>query len=418
MITKDALQQYISEAREEIFAMGETFFQCAELGFREFSTAEKITRLLDQWGIAYERQVALTGVIATVGTGDGYHIGIVADMDALPAQTSMGNVHACGHSVQTTIALAVLKALVDSQLLQATDCRVSVFFTPAEEYIDFAYREQLIASGKLEFLSGKQNMIALGCFDGVDCILSAHANGDKEARFDVGSTLTGFLVKKVIFGGKAAHTGAELHLGRNTLHGAVLLLNALGFVKDQFAPAQGIKISPVITEAGGTVNAVPDRTVVESYIRADSQEALYTAAKRFDACAEHCAAALELACTMQTVPGYLPLRPSAPLGRIVKENMLRLCTETEIVENPASGASGDIGDLSALLPAVQFGFAGIDGRFHDDSFRIADLENCYISAAQVMLGTVYDLVQDKAKRVYSEDYEEKKKMYLANLRNQ
>lgn len=416
MITKEDLLLLIDNEKEAILQRGNEFFQCAELGFREVKTVKKITDLLDAWGVPYEKDVAVTGVIATIGKGNGYHIAFAADMDALPKKDGTGNIHSCGHSIQTTMALSVLKALIDSGMMEQTDCKVSFFFTPAEEFIDFEYRDDLIVRGKLEFRSGKQNMIALGCFDGVDCVLSAHANGDQGTKFDVGSTLAGFMAKKAVFVGRAAHSGAAPHLGRNTLHGAILAMNAISFLKDQFDPTKGLRLNPVLTEGGGSVNVIPDKTVLETYVRANDNETLFEACARVDACIEHCAKALELQCMITNAAGYLPLKQSKKVNQLVKENMLKFCGPEEIVENPVSGASGDVGDLSYLIPTVQFGFSGIKGRFHDDSFEVSDYENCYITSVKVMLGTIYDLISEENSRVFPKDYEQKKLKYLNIIR--
>jgi len=416
VIGKEDLLSYIEKEKQEIFNRGEEFFQCAELGFCEVHTSKKITDLLDEWGVSYLKDVALTGVVATIGKEEGYHIAVVADIDALPRKSGTGRIHSCGHSIQTTMALSVLKALLDSNVLEQTDCRVSFFFTPAEEFIDFEYRDRLIDQGKLEFRSGKQNMIALGCFDDVDCALSAHANGDVDTKFDIGSTLAGFMAKKAVFVGKAAHSGAAPHLGRNTLHGATLAMNGISFIKDQFDPVKGLRLNPVLTECGGSVNVIPDRTVLETYVRANDNETLLEACERVDACLEHCAMALGLQCVISNSAGYLPLKQSSQVNKIIKENMLRFCRAEEVIENPVSGASGDVGDLSFLIPTVQFGFSGITGRFHDDNFEVSDKENCYIVAAKVMLGTIYDMIQDKGNRVYSKNFMEKKEEYLNLLR--
>lgn len=416
MLTKEELLLYLEKEKQNIFQRGEVFFQCAELGFQEEQTAKKITNLLDEWGISYEKEVAVTGVIATIGKGNDYHIAFAADIDALPRKDGKGNIHSCGHSIQTTMALSVLKALKDSGIMEQTDCRVSFFFTPGEEYIDFKFRDELIAAGGLEFRSGKQNMIAQGCFDGVECVLSAHANGDEGTKFDIGSTLAGFMAKKAVFVGRAAHSGAAPHLGRNTLHGASLAMNAIAFLKDQFAPEKGLRLNPVLTEGGGSVNVIPDRTVLETYVRANEKETLFEACKRVDGCLEHCAKALELECFITSTTGYLPLKQSEKLNKTVRKNMLLFCGSAEIIENPVSGASGDVGDLSFLIPTIQFGFSGVKGRFHDDSFDVSDYKNCYLTSAKVMLGTIYDLMKEKDARVYPEKYEQRKKEYLYMLR--
>lgn len=416
MITKEDLHSYVEIERKEIIKRGDDFFQCAELGFCEVQTSKKIIDLLVDWGVPYQKDVALTGIIATIGQENGYHIAVVADMDALPKKDGSGTIHSCGHSIQTTIALTVLKALLDSNVLAQTDCKVSFFFTPAEEFIDFEYRDGLIAQGKVEFRSGKQNMIALGCFDGVDCVLSAHANGEVDTKFDVGSTLAGFMAKKAVFVGRAAHSGVAPHIGRNALHGATLAMSGISFLKDQFAPDKGLRLNPVLTECGGSVNVIPQQTVLETYVRANDNETLLEACEKVDLCLTHCAKALELDCVITNTVGYLPLRQSNKINSIVKENMLQFCSPEEIMENPVSGASGDVGDLSFLIPTVQFGFSGISGRFHDDSFQISDLENCYINAAKVMLGIVYDMVKEKNNRVLTSNYKEKKEEYLSFIR--
>ena len=105
---------------------------------------------------------------------------------------------------------------------------------------------------------------------------------------------------------------------------------------------------------------------------------------------------------------------SRKLNEVVKTNMLKLCGEDDIAENVISGASGDVGDLGFLIPTVQFGFSGIDGRVHSDSFNIADRENCYINTVKIMCGTIADLAADSGIRVSKTDFEINKKYYLEN----
>ncbi|MBO5330299.1 MAG: amidohydrolase [Anaerotignum sp.] len=413
---KTRLWEYIDQEKDSIIQRGRKLFDCAELGFKEFDTMELICGELDRLGVSYERNIAMTGVKAAIGKGNGYHIGFAADIDALPRKDGDGCIHSCGHSIQTAMGLTLLETLVKTNLLEETDGKVTFFFTPAEEFIDFAYRDEKIREGKLEFRSGKQNMIALGCFDDVDCILSAHANGDVKTKFDIGSTLAGFMAKRAVFTGRSAHSGAMPHQGRNTLHGAMLCLQAVSFLKDQFAPEVGLKLNPVITKPGGDVNMIPAETVVETYIRANDNESLFAACRRFDDCVKHSAEILELGWEIRTTAGYLPLRQSDGLNAVVKENMLAFCEEKDIVKDPVSGASGDVGDLGTLLPTVQFGFSGIEGRFHSDEFIIRDEENCYIDAVKVMAGTIYDLLMQPEKQVRWEGFAEKKEQYLAHLR--
>lgn len=404
---KETLFSRLEQHREEIFAWGKLFFRTAELGFQEYSTAAQITALLDQWQIPYEKDIALTGIRATLGR-KGYHIAFVSDMDALPRQSGAGAVHSCGHSIQTVLALSMIKVLKETELADETGCRISFFFTPAEEFIDFIFRDELISQGKLLYRSGKQNMIAQGYFDDVDCVFSAHANGEQDTLFDIQSTLTGFLAKKAIFLGKSAHSGAAPHLGKNALHAATLCQTAFAFLKDQFPPEAGLRLNPVLTSSSGSVNIIPDRVVLETYLRANDTDTLLAASVSTDRCIHHCAEALGLGCEIETTPGYLPLRQSHTLNDILRNNILLHCESEDILENVVSGASGDIGDLSYLLPTVQMGFSGIEGQFHHDDFTIQDQENCYIRTAKVLLGAFFDLMTDPRTRVYPQNFTEKK----------
>ena len=411
-MNKKELLETVDRKREDIIKLGDMLFNCPELGFKEFETAGIIKKNLDNVGIKYESEIGMTGIKAEIGNG--YNIALVADMDALPGKNFEGRIHSCGHSIQTAVMLSVVKILAETGFLENTDIKVSAIFTPAEEFIDFDYRDGLIEEGKIKYRSGKQHMIASGYFDDVDCVLSAHANGEREKKFDINSTLAGFKAKKAVFKGQASHSGAAPFLGRNTLHGAVLCENAISFLKDQFDPADGVKINPVITEPGGSVNIIPDRTVLETYIRANSLDVLNYADERVNGCIKHCAEALDLQYEIEDTIGYMPLSQSAELNKVIKSNMLDICGEDDIVKNVISGASGDVGDLCFLIPTVQFGFSGIDGIFHSDSFKIADKENCYINTVKIICGTIADLAANQSLRVKRENFEEKKKYYLNN----
>ena len=291
---------------------------------------------------------------------------------------------------------------------------VSFIATPAEEFIDFEYREGLRQEGKIRYFSGKQNMIEQGVFDDIDCVLSMHINGDSGTLFDIRSTLAGFMVKKAIFKGLAAHSGVIPHLGRNALHGANLCMNALSYMKDQFPKETGLQLHPVISSCSGSVNIIPEEVVLESYIRANTLDELMIAGEKFDLCAIHSAKALGLECEIINETGYMPLAQSKEIGDVVYEHMLEICEDAKIVKNVVSGASGDVGDLGYLIPTVQFGFAAVKGRVHSCEFEIADEENAYINTTEILLKTVCDLLVKPELQVRNEDYLARKEFYMKN----
>lgn len=395
--------------------LGRALFACPELGFKEVKSNEILTSFLFKNGIPFETGLSVTGIRATVGSGTDFHIALAADMDALEVRDGERAYpfHSCGHSIQTAVMAYAMKLLKDRGVVERSGGRVSFIATPAEEFIDFESRRRLKEEGKIRYFSGKQNMIADGVFDDVDCVISMHVNGDSgEKLFDIDSTLAGFMVKKAVFRGRAAHSGAAPHLGRNALHGASLAMNAIAYMKDQFPGTAGLQIHPVLTSCGGSVNVIPDEAVLETYIRANTLEDLLEAGRRFDGCIVHCAAALGLSASVEDTTGYMPFRQSGWLTDIIHRQMLAICGEEQIVKHVISGASGDIGDLGYLIPSVQFGFSGIKGRIHSTEFEIADEENIYFHTAGIVVGAVEELLAHPELWRKNTDFAEKKAFYL------
>lgn len=410
------INREIQQNRDGLIRLGRELFSCPETGFKEVESNQILTSFLRGHGICCREDLCLTGIKATLGTGNGYHIALVADMDALVVNDGEKSYpyHSCGHSIQTAVMAYVLKMLKDLNIAERTGGRLSFIAAPAEEFIEFDYRQKLKEEGKINYFSGKQNMIEQGVFDDVDCVLTMHVNGETETLFDVNSTLAGFMVKRAVFTGQASHSGAAPHMGRNALHGASLCMDAVAYMKDQFPADAGLQIHPVITECGGSVNIIPEKAVLETYVRANTLKELLEAGEKFDLCAVHSAAALGLSCRIENRTGYMPLKQSKELNEIIYRHMREICPEEKIIKNVVSGASGDIGDLGYLLPAVQFGFSGIRGRIHSSDFTIADEENVYLHTAEIVMKTVCDILACPDLQVKKEGFKERKEFYLKN----
>jgi amidohydrolase len=417
---KERLEQSIRLFRDEALALGERFFSLAETGFHEARTEAAICACLDSWDVPYENHIALHGVRCTLrGNKPGYHAAVLADMDALLVQREEGPAafHSCGHSIQTTILLNLIHAFRRTGIMENLPGAVSFIFTPAEEFIELEERKELKARGLISQFSGKQQMITQGVFDGIDAVLSCHVmNPDPEGPdplFDVDSSLAGFLHKRVEFTGRAAHSGAAPHLGRSALHGANLSLTAVQMLKDSFPPEARVKLYPILADGGGvSVNTIPSRAVVETYLRTQDEKSLYGISERLDILFSSCARALELECGISTTPGYLPLTQDPRLTAVVLDNMLRHWDEGRILKGPVSGASGDIGDISAILPAVQFGFSGIEGRVHTADFTIKDQVHVYEDTAVVLAGVITDLLLREELQVRYPDKGKRKERYV------
>ncbi|MEA5497222.1 M20 family metallopeptidase [Limnoraphis robusta] len=115
--------------------------QRPELGFKEQLTAEFISEKLKSWGIEHQTEIAKTGIVATINSGQpGPVLAIRADIDALPIQEQNqvsyksqhdGIMHACGHDGHTAIALGTAYYLAHHR--QDFKGIVKIIFQPAEE---------------------------------------------------------------------------------------------------------------------------------------------------------------------------------------------------------------------------------------------------------------------------------------------
>jgi hypothetical protein len=254
---KKQLEKTLRQFRGEALALGEKFFALPETGFHEKRTEEAICACLESWQLPYQNHLALHGVRCTFqGKKPGYHVAVLADMDALLVQRGEGAVpfHSCGHSIQTVILLNLIHAFRETGVAAQLPGAVSFIFTPAEEFIEIEERKDLKKRGIISQLSGKQQMIAQGVFDDIDGVLSCHVmNPDPlnpEALFDLDASLAGFLHKRIEFTGREAHSGAIPHLGRNALHGASLSLTAIQMLKDTFPPEARVKLYPILSGGG------------------------------------------------------------------------------------------------------------------------------------------------------------------------
>jgi amidohydrolase len=139
IITKRSIELF-----EKVIGYRNHMHQYPELSFQEYNTMQFVSDTLTSLGIAHEKGVGDTGVVAFISgkqnTPNQSCIALRADLDALPIQeennvvyksTVDGVMHACGHDVHTSILLGVAEILneLKDELLQP----VKLIFQPGEE---------------------------------------------------------------------------------------------------------------------------------------------------------------------------------------------------------------------------------------------------------------------------------------------
>jgi len=402
---KNKIIKAIDDNREKIIALGEDILRTPELGYKEFKTSERVQKEFDSLGIPYRSELAITGVKGTVGNPDAkINICIIGELDAIKcfehpfANPETGAAHACGHNAQLACMIGAAYGIVKSGVLDEIDGKITFFAVPAEEFVELEYRERLVADGKISRMAGKQELIALGEFDDVDIAMMIHSHAlTPTPNVYVEGTSLGFDTKQITFEGKAAH-GSEPFNGINALNAAMLALMGINANRETFRDEDRVRIHPIITNGGDLVNVVPDKAVIETYVRGATAKAIEDASAKVDNAVNAGAMAVGAKCSIKNVKGFDPLIQDANLSKVFEENARLFVSEENIFHGVNMTGSTDMGDLSLIMPAIQPTMGGFDGALHSKEFTIKDPETVYITASKILALTAYDLLKDGAKR--------------------
>ena len=410
----------LEKDKKQLFELGDLLFRNPELGYKEFTNKKILTDYLTDNGIKVEELGFRTAFKASIGSGSP-RIGLIAELDALPtlghpyASKIDNAAHSCGHSTQCAIMAYTLVKLKDV-IKKGT---VTLYFTPAEEFTDIAFRKQLIKNKEINYIGGKVNMLTAKQFDDEDLFIHLHTMGEGQYMFSLNSSMAGFVYKEITFHGLATHAAVAPDKGINALNEFVLFDNALNMLRETFKEKDYIRIHGILSEGGQTVNSIPEKTVYECYVRSMNQKALFETATKVDNAAKYCAKAIGGKATIKTTPGYLPMNQNRLINDVIRENMLKHCTIEQIHDGEVSMAAGDIGDLSIFKPTVQFGYSGFKGNCHGKDLCVADYNRAYLIPSEVVYDSVLYLLQhkeyvDKIKKEFKPLMT--KKEYLAYLK--
>ena len=270
-----------------------------------------------------------------------------------------------------------------------------VFFAvPAEEFIDVEERLGRVARGEIEFMLGKQELVAKGHFDDVDMTMMIHTGSASagKARSAIADSSNGALVKQIRFVGRAAHAGGAPQLGINALNAAMIAMNAIAAQRETFWERDTIRIHPIVTKGGDAVSVVPAEVTMETFVRGGSLEAILDANRKVDRCLRAGAMAIGAEVEIQTIPGYLPQRNDKRLGRIFGDNVEAIFGPDTFQSNGHRTGSTDMGDLAHLMPVIHPYVVAAEGHAHAADWRINEPQHGYVTPAKLLAMTAIDLL--------------------------
>ncbi len=343
------LQPKLVEMRRHIHAH-------PELGFREVQTSQYVSDQLNALHVEHQRGVAKTGIVATLGNGDGPIVALRADMDALPIEEANdvpyksqnpGVMHACGHDAHTAMLIGAAQ-LLSQEKLHGT---LKLIFQPSEE-------------GGSEDTSGGFLMVKEGVLDDVDSVWGVHVgSGEPSGKIFVGdgpinAAADSFYGSVIGMGGH----GAFPHRALDSIWLTSFVLPAIyGIVPRRIDPTKRAVISVGTLSAGTAVNILPPKVDLTGTIRSfdpDVRQQLHDELDRAFALAREMGGDY----TLRHVWGYPPNVNSPEAAQFIRQVATDLLGPDQ-VEDKAGSMAGE--DFAYMAQKARGGFIGIGAAIGD-----------------------------------------------------
>lgn len=249
------LQQWIVEKRRKIH-------RHPELMYEEFQTSKLVQDTLKELKIPYKNDIAITGVVASLGNGNGPCIALRADMDALPIHEEAdvdfkseidGKMHACGHDCHTAMLLGAAKVLKDNE--KDINGTIKLIFQPAEEGG---------AGGKM--MRDQGVLIE----PKVERIFALHVAGTIPVgtlASREGALLAATSSIRIIVKGKGGHAAAPHNTNDPVLTGSKIVVELQSLISRELSPLEPGVISITMANAGSAFNVIPSNMELQGTIR-------------------------------------------------------------------------------------------------------------------------------------------------------
>ena len=342
------IHQWIVEKRR-------TIHRHPELMYEEFETSKLVQNTLKELEIPYKKDIAITGVVGTIGNGNGPCIALRADMDALPIHEETdidfkseidGKMHACGHDCHTAMLLGAARVLKENE--HKINGTIKLIFQPAEE--GGAGGKMMREQGVL--LDPKvQQIFALH-------VAGTIPVGTLASR--EGTLLAATSSIKILVKGKGGHAAAPHHTNDPVVTGSKIVVELQTLVSRELNPLEPGVISITMANAGSAFNVIPSTMELQGTIRSLTIEGVSNLQTRVKEVAQSIAKANRCEAEV-SFPGndYPPTINDAGCWQLGKSAAKEILGEENLIEMPDPIMGGeDFAYYTEEVPGC-FSFLGV-----------------------------------------------------------
>lgn len=393
----DAHRKLILDAERWLWAHPQT-------GYTEWEANRYLTEKFEALGYRLVQAGNIPGFYTDVVTGaPGPTLCIMGELDALDIsshpESVNGMAHCCGHHGQGAALLGVAAALREPGALDGLCGTIRLMAVPAEEMIQLAFRENLRKQGVIHYMGGKVEFMYRGFFDDVDLAVMVHGSTTKDdVDFKCGLGNNGCMAKTIRYKGRSSHAGGAPHLGVNAQYAAMLGLQACNDLRETFQDQDSIRFHPIMMGASCAVNIIPDEMKIESYVRGRTLEAIKRENLKINRALAGAALAMGAGVELCDRPGYSPEYHDPAFMKLVEQCCIDLAGAGRVSFDYSAWSTGssDFGDITCVMPGVQFNAAGAAGTGHGTDYFVTDPERLCVNSVKAQLFVADALLSEGA----------------------
>ena len=434
-LKKETLEK-VEAQHKNTQVMIDKVFSFAELGFQEYESSAYLTAVLENAGFSIERGISgiPTAWMARWTNGEGPVIALGSDIDCIPKASQYPGVayhkpmvegapgHGEGHN--SGIPVIVTAALTVQEQMKNNNMGGTLVVWPG-------IAEELVAS--------KAWYVRDGYFDKIDLCIFTHVSSNLSVSYGQANG-TGLISLEYTFEGEAAHSAGSPWRGRSALDAAELMNVGWNYKREHLHPLK--RSHSIFTDAGDQPNVVPSKASIWYYLRDITYDGIM---KMYDD-ANNIAAGAALMTDTKVTSRVLGTAWPRHFNKVIAETMdvniqnvgmpswseadqkLAKAVQKEVnsknekglstmlsglgkpSENPRSGGSDDIGDISWTIPTVTLRFPsnipGLQGHHWSNAIAMATpiAHKGATAGAKVVATTVIDFLTQPKLLVSAKDY--------------